>query len=106
VRTLLQQKPCVVYSFGSNGEANFELNLVAATGCAWRRAWPVPKSCQSSSPEASRCRGGPVSRWALAARPDQTRRVRRGSLQRVPAPRRVADGRGAPPGAQVRDARV
>ncbi len=66
VRTLLQQKPCVVYSFGSNGEANFELNLVAATGCALQRAWPVPKRFQSSSPATSRCRGGPVSRSALA----------------------------------------
>ena len=40
VRTLLQQRPCVVYSFGSNGEANFELSLARTTGCACRALRP------------------------------------------------------------------
>jgi len=37
LRTLLQRTPCVVYSFGSNGEPTFELTLAKKTGCARRR---------------------------------------------------------------------
>lgn len=34
LRTLLKRSPCIVYSFGSNGETSFEQDILRATKCA------------------------------------------------------------------------
>ena len=33
LRTLLKRSPCIVYSFGSNGETSFEQDILRATKC-------------------------------------------------------------------------
>ena len=34
LRTLLKRSPCIVYSFGCNGETSFEQDILRATKCA------------------------------------------------------------------------
>ena len=43
VRTLLKRSPCVVYSFGSNGETSFEQDILRATKCV-PKAHPEPQT--------------------------------------------------------------
>ena len=50
LRSLLKRSPCIVYSFGSNGETSFEQDILRATKCARLPA----NTCTAPAHEAQR----------------------------------------------------